>query len=103
LGIEPIHHRVDEHPSVPLVLEQDDAESFAKLKLLFPDAFPARADDAEIQLGEVTAQIEIDPYVRSAVRVARRICSICHELLLCQAATAVKRSLGGLIEVRCRS
>jgi hypothetical protein len=48
-------------------------ESFAKLKLLFLDAKHAHADDAQIQLGQFATQIEIDPDVRSAVRVGRRI------------------------------
>lgn len=36
--IELIHDRVDEHPFVPVALEQDYSEAFAKFKLLFPDA-----------------------------------------------------------------
>jgi hypothetical protein len=80
LRIEPIHDRVDEHPCVRVVLEQDDLGSFADLKLLFLDATPARADLAQIQLGHFATQIEIDLDGRSAVWVGRRRLSKCHSL-----------------------
>jgi hypothetical protein len=35
LRIEPIHDRVDEHPFVPVVVEQDYSDAFAKLKRRF--------------------------------------------------------------------
>ena len=38
LRIQPIHGRVDEHPIVPVVVDQDNPEAFAKLKVLFLDA-----------------------------------------------------------------
>jgi hypothetical protein len=74
LRIEPIHDRIDEHPFVPLVLEQDYSEAFAKFKLLFPDASRATSLAAEIHLGQAT-HIAIEPDMRSAVRVGRRMSS----------------------------
>jgi hypothetical protein len=79
LRIEPIHDRVDEHPFVPVVLEQDYSVALAKFKLLFPDASRAAGLATEIHFGQAT-HVEIVPHVRSAVRVGRRILSICHAL-----------------------
>jgi hypothetical protein len=72
LRIEPIHGRVDEHPFVPVVVDQDYAEAFAKLKVLFLDASRAAGEAAEIPFVWPT-DIEIEPDVRSAVRVGSRI------------------------------
>jgi hypothetical protein len=41
--VEPIHDRVDEHPFVPVVLEQDHSEAFAKHHELQPSADPSPA------------------------------------------------------------
>ena len=72
LRIEPIHDRVDEHPFVPVVVDQDHSDTFAKLKLLSPHASRAAGEAANIPFGRRT-DIEIEPDVRSAVRVGRRI------------------------------
>ena len=66
------------HQFVLVVLvEQDDFETFAKFKLLSSYASRAAAEAAEIHLGWLT-DIEIEPNMRSAVGVGRRILSICH-------------------------
>jgi hypothetical protein len=74
LRIEPIHDPLDEHPYVPVVVEHDYFETFAKLKLLFPDASHAAAETPEIYLRRIT-EIENCPNVRAAVRIGRRIFS----------------------------
>ena len=72
LRIEPIHDRVDEHPFVPVVVEYDYSDAFAKLMLSFPDGCHGAAEVAEIQFRLLT-EVEDDPDVRSAVQVGRRI------------------------------
>ncbi|MGH2528887.1 MAG: hypothetical protein ACRDH0_06095 [Actinomycetota bacterium] len=79
MRVEPIHDRVDEHPFVPFVLEQDHSEAFAKLKLLFADAIRAADAAPQIHLGPVRSP-EIVPDVRSAIRVRRRIFNRSHGL-----------------------
>jgi hypothetical protein len=68
LRIEPIHDRVDENPFVPVVVEQDYSDAFAKLKLTFPDGCHRATGLAEIQLRCLT-EIEDDPDVRPTLWV----------------------------------
>jgi hypothetical protein len=100
LRIEPIHDRVNEHPFVPVVVAEDYFDAFAGFELLFPHASRAAGEAAEIPFVRRT-DIEIEPDVRSAVWVGRRIFKrIFHNAARLGVAPARR---GGLARPRVRS